>query len=108
MLQENPQSENIIPGKILVTGGSGLIGKELITQLLDNGENIRATYHSTPISISHPKLELIQCDILDVVTLEESMANARILLEHATENVMRAFLAGRQSEHHHYKPRKQK
>ncbi len=42
------------------------------------------------------------------VTLEESMANARILLEHSTENVMRAFLAGRQSQHHPNQPGKQK
>ncbi len=77
MLQENPQSENIIPGKILVTGGTGLVGKELITQLLSKGESVRATYHSTPISISHPKLEVIQCDILDVIKLEESMQGIR-------------------------------
>jgi len=73
MLQENPQSENITPKKILVTGGSGLVGKELIRQLLDQGESLRAIYHSTPISVSHPNLEITQCDILDVVKLEESM-----------------------------------
>lgn len=73
MLQDNSQSENITPQKILVTGGSGLVGKELIRQLLDKGESLRAIYHTTPISISHPNLEIIQCDILDVVKLEESM-----------------------------------
>jgi nucleoside-diphosphate-sugar epimerase len=73
MLQDIPSSENITSKKLLITGGSGLVGKELIRQLLDDGQSLRAIYHSTPISISHPNLELIQCDILDVVTLEESM-----------------------------------
>ncbi|HEY5367403.1 MAG TPA: NAD-dependent epimerase/dehydratase family protein [Hanamia sp.] len=73
MLQENSRSEKNSSNKILVTGGSGLVGKELIRQLLDEGESVRATYHSTPISISHPNLELTQCDILDVIALEDCM-----------------------------------
>lgn len=47
------------------------MGKELIHQLLINGQKVRAVYHSTPISISHPSLEVVQCDILDVVKLKE-------------------------------------
>ena len=73
MPQQNLQPEKIVPKKILVTGGSGLVGKELIRQLLDNGESVRAIYHTTLIPISHPNLEITQCDILDVVKLEESM-----------------------------------
>ena len=59
--------------KVLVTGGSGLVGNELIKQLLSGGEKVRAVYHSTPITISHPCLEIVQCDILDVIALEEKM-----------------------------------
>lgn len=73
MLQENSHPEDKKSPNILVTGGAGLVGKELIMQLLAEGENLRAIYHSTPISISHPNLELVQGDILDVVSLEESM-----------------------------------
>jgi len=73
MPQENPYPQHTNSPKILVTGGSGLVGKELIMQLLAEGENLRAIYHATPISISHPKLELVQGDILDVVKLEENM-----------------------------------
>ena len=73
MLQENLSEKNIDEKRILVTGGAGLIGNELIKQLLDAGENVKAIYHSAPISFSHPSLEIVQCDILDVPALEEAM-----------------------------------
>jgi nucleoside-diphosphate-sugar epimerase len=59
--------------KILVTGSAGLVGVELIKQLLAAGENVRAIYHSSPLTIVHPNLEIIQCDILDIIRLEEIM-----------------------------------
>ena len=59
--------------KILVTGGAGLVGNELIHQLLQDGFKVKAIYNNTPITISHPNLQTDQCDILDVVKLEEVM-----------------------------------
>ena len=73
MLQENLSEKNIAEKRILVTGGAGLIGNELIKQLLDTGEKVKAIYHSAPIPFSHPSLEIVQCDILDVQALEEAM-----------------------------------
>jgi nucleoside-diphosphate-sugar epimerase len=58
---------------ILVTGGSGLVGNELIHQLLQEGFKVKAIYYRNPITISHPNLQTDQCDILDVVKLEEVM-----------------------------------
>lgn len=60
-------------GKILVTGASGLIGNELIRQLLSRGNDVTAIYNKTPLEISTKALKTIQCDILDVVGLEEVM-----------------------------------
>lgn len=73
MLQENFSEKNKLPNKILVTGGAGLVGNELIRQLLASGENVKAIYHSTPLSLSHANLEIVQCDILDVISLNEIM-----------------------------------
>lgn len=60
--------------KVLVTGATGLLGKELILQLLSAGNNVKAVYHQTALNdIDHPQLEKVKCDLLDVMTLEEIM-----------------------------------
>lgn len=59
---------------ILVTGGSGLVGNELITQLLASGKRVRAIYNKTPLAhFNSASLEQFQCNILDVVMLEAAM-----------------------------------
>lgn len=73
MPQENFSEKDIRKKKILVTGGAGLVGHELIKQLLAAGEEVKAIYHSTPVSLSHPNLEIVPCDILDVISLNEIM-----------------------------------
>jgi dihydroflavonol-4-reductase len=61
---------------ILVTGGAGLVGKELITQLIAQGRSIKALYNKTPLPNFNSNLvQHVQCNILDVVGLEEAMQN---------------------------------
>ncbi|MEP6584050.1 MAG: NAD-dependent epimerase/dehydratase family protein [Ginsengibacter sp.] len=59
--------------RILVTGAAGLVGGELLKQLLAEDYYVTAIYHSAPLNISHHNLRLEQCDILDVVRLGEIM-----------------------------------
>ncbi|MEO9022241.1 MAG: NAD-dependent epimerase/dehydratase family protein [Ginsengibacter sp.] len=73
MHQEDFSGEKNNQKKILVTGSAGLVGNELIKQLLAAGEKVKALYHSTPVSLSHPNLEIAPCDVLDVMALEEAM-----------------------------------
>jgi nucleoside-diphosphate-sugar epimerase len=72
-MQQDLSSNTNSPKKILVTGGSGLVGGELIHQLLKQGNFVKAIYNHTPIKIIDANLEIAQCDILDVVRLEEVM-----------------------------------
>ncbi|MGN6299221.1 MAG: NAD-dependent epimerase/dehydratase family protein, partial [Ginsengibacter sp.] len=45
MVVEKRSEKNTAEKQILVTGGSGLVGNELITQLLDAGERVTAIQH---------------------------------------------------------------
>lgn len=50
--------------KVLVTGGSGFVGVNLIGRLLSLGARIRATTHLKPPVLVDPGIEYVGCDLL--------------------------------------------
>jgi 3beta-hydroxy-delta5-steroid dehydrogenase/steroid delta-isomerase len=51
-------------GRVMVTGGSGFVGCNLVSELLDRGYSVRS-FDRVPSPLDHPRLEAIQGDICD-------------------------------------------
>lgn len=51
--------------RILVIGGSGRTGSHVIEQALGHGHDVRALQHVTPVSVTHPRLEVVSGSVLD-------------------------------------------
>src|SRR5262249_62283328 len=52
-------------GRVLVTGGSGFVGANLVTTLLDRGYQVRSFDRAPSPRPDHPQLEGLQGDITD-------------------------------------------
>ena len=63
-----------VKGRVLVTGSAGLLGRELVSQLLAQGKTVTALYNKKTLEIpATENLKLLRCDVLDVTGLEEAM-----------------------------------
>lgn len=51
---------------VLVAGGTGFVGVNLIVRLLSLGANVRATLHKRDAVITDTRIEYIKCDLLDM------------------------------------------
>ena len=60
---------------ILVTGATGLLGTELVKQLSAQNKTVKALYRNTPPTFSHPAIEWVEGNILDIIFLEELLEN---------------------------------
>ena len=62
--------------KVLVAGGTGFIGVNLIERLLSLGAKVRATIHKNPKVLHDDRIEYISCDLskmADCITATEGM-----------------------------------
>lgn len=73
----NEQNANELKS-VLVTGGSGLLGSNLIQQLISEGQKIKALYRNEiPNIFGKEKVTWVRGDILDVISLEEAIADVQ-------------------------------
>ena len=56
-------------GRVLVTGGSGFVGANLVTELLDRGHHVRSFDRAPSPLAAHPRLEVLEGDICDAATV---------------------------------------
>jgi 3beta-hydroxy-Delta5-steroid dehydrogenase / steroid Delta-isomerase len=56
-------------GRALVTGGSGFVGANLVTELLDRGHHVRSFDRAPSPLPAHPRLEVVEGDICSAETV---------------------------------------
>ncbi len=56
-------------GRVLVTGGSGFVGANLVTELLNRGYEVRSFDRAPSPLAAHPRLEVLEGDICDLDTV---------------------------------------
>ncbi len=59
----NQKNQFFLGKRVLVAGGAGFIGTNLILKLLDKGAKIRATVHKKPPQIKTSKIEFVKADL---------------------------------------------
>ena len=61
-------------GRILVTGGSGFVGTNFVTTLLERGYQVRSFDRAASALPDHPNLEILQGDICDPQTVAAAVS----------------------------------
>jgi putative NADH-flavin reductase len=51
--------------QVLVIGAAGRTGRAIVEQALGHGHSVRAFVRSTPLKLTHPRLEIVTGDVLD-------------------------------------------
>ncbi len=60
-------------GRVLVSGGSGFVGANMVTTLLDRGYQVRSFDRAPSPLPDHPNLEVLQGDITDAATCAKAV-----------------------------------
>ncbi|GAA4540450.1 3-beta-hydroxysteroid dehydrogenase [Mycobacterium paraffinicum] len=60
-------------GRVLVTGGSGFVGANLVTTLLDRGHHVRSFDRAPSPLAQHPQLEVLEGDITDTAICAQAV-----------------------------------
>ena len=64
--------------KVVVTGGSGFVGTNMVLELLNRGANVRTSTHKRPMQIQDDRIELLE-NILDYFVKTEEFHRAKFI-----------------------------
>lgn len=70
-------------GRVLVTGGAGFVGANLVTELLERGHHVRAFDRAPSPLPDHERLEVLQGDITDTETVAAAVAGIDTIIHTA-------------------------
>ncbi|MBI4062698.1 MAG: NAD-dependent epimerase/dehydratase family protein [Elusimicrobia bacterium] len=76
---------------VLVTGSSGLIGSHLVLKLLEEGANIRASYHQKPPIVKNEKIQYLCGDLTKREDCQELVGGINFVF-HCAANSFGAFI----------------
>ena len=78
-----PKRETTKPtvSTVLIVGSSRGIGLETVKCALKAGHNVRALARSASTPVSHPNLEKITGDALDLGTIKEALAGVNVAIQ---------------------------
>jgi uncharacterized protein YbjT (DUF2867 family) len=71
--------------RILVTGGTGVLGSEIVSRLTSTDHIVRIMSRSVPQSEQHPKLEWAQADLLTGKGVAEALREVDIIINAASQ-----------------------
>lgn len=60
---------------VLVAGGTGFVGINLIKRMLDLGANVRATIHRKQPVLQDPRIDYVNCDLLAMEDCKKAVAD---------------------------------
>jgi NAD(P)-dependent dehydrogenase (short-subunit alcohol dehydrogenase family) len=77
--RKQPQEELTVP--VLIFGATGRTGRYLVEQALSEGHTVTAFVRQpSALSVRHPKLHIIQGDVLDPELVDKAMHGQRVVL----------------------------
>src|SRR5215475_3623775 len=75
-------------GAVLVTGGSGFVGANLVSELLDRGHQVRSFDRARSSLPAHPRLEVVEGDICDPETVAAAVEGVDTIFHTASNSVV--------------------
>src|ERR1044072_6707698 len=82
-------------GNVLVTGGSGFVGANLVSELLDRGHQVRSFDRAPSPLAGHPRMEVVEGDICDADTVAAAVDGRDTRIHHAATTDLVGAGAGR-------------